>query len=101
MCNRCPGRGIFFVIFFCLKLIFCVVRRFYEAGFLIFALDESNLGLLLKNSFKISNCVSMTKSATENNWNLTETVDASYENDIGSIEVLGGNVWRSFGVFLR
>ena len=43
----------------------------------------------------------MTKSATENNWNLTETVDASSENDIGSIEVLGGNVWRSFGVFLR
>ena len=62
-----------------------MVRRFYEAGFVIFVLDEPDLGLLLKNSFKISNCVSMTKSATENNWNLTETVDASSENDIGSI----------------
>lgn len=78
-----------------------MVRRFYEAGFLIFVLDGSNLGLLLKNSFKISNCVSMTTSATENNWNLTEIVAASSENDISSIEVLGENVWRSFGGFFK
>lgn len=43
----------------------------------------------------------MTTSATENNWNLTEIVAASSENDISSIEVLGENVWRSFGVFFK
>ena len=73
--------------------IFGLVRLFYEAGFLVFVLDKSKLGLLSKNSFKSANRVSMTKSATENNRNLTTKIVAtSSENDIASAKVLGEKV---------
>ena len=40
----------------------------------------------------------MTKSATENDQNLTKKlVAASFENDIGAVEVLGLNVRRTMG----
>ena len=90
MCNRYPGRGIFFVIFFLRLLLFFVwLSFFYEASFLIFVLDESNLGLLPMNSFKSANLVSMRKSATEDDRNLiTKIVAVSFGNYIGPAEVL-------------
>lgn len=50
---------------------------------MIFVLDETDLGLLPKNSFKSANLVSMTNSATGNNRNLTtKIVAASFEKSL-------------------
>ena len=48
--------------------------------------------------FKKVNLVSMTRAATENDKNVsTKIVAASFENDFGSAEVSGENVWKNFG----
>ena len=78
-----------FYIFFCAYFfLFCLVKLFYEASFLIFVLDETNLGPLPKNSFKSANPVSMTNSTTGNNQHLTTKIVApSFEK---FVEYRGG-----------
>ena len=102
MCNRYPGSGIFFLFYFVTApFFFCLVCCSFCSNFLfLLFLDSRNLDILHKNTFKSANLVSMTKSAIENDRNLTKKiVAASFENDIGSADVLGEKVWRSFGFF--
>ena len=66
--------------------------------FLVCFLGESNFDLGVSSGMKSSNLVSMTNSATESDKNLTKQIFAARsEKDIGSVEVSGENVWRSFG----
>ena len=42
----------------------------------------------------------MTKAPTENDRNVsTKIVAATFENDLGSVEVSGEKVWKNFGYF--
>lgn len=64
-------------------------------------LDLQSLGVSPQNVFKSANLVSLTKSANENDQNLTKKlVAANFENDIGAVEVLGKKFRRTV-VFLR
>ena len=73
---------------------------FIVMKFLICFLGESNFELGVPSGMKSADLVSMTKSATESDKNLTtEIVAARFEKDIGSVEVSGEKRWRSFGFF--
>ena len=54
----------------------------------------------LLSVFKRKNFVSITKATTDNNRNVsTKIVGATFENDVGSEEVSGENIWRNYGYF--
>ena len=68
---------------------------------LIFTFSELQaIGSSSQNNFKSANLVSLTKSATKTDRNLTtKIVAASFENDIGSTEVSAEKVVKDFRCF--
>ena len=76
-------------------------KRSKKSKNLFFIFSELQaIGSSSQNNLKSANIVSLTRSANESDGNLTiKIVAASFENDIGSTEVLGEKVWKDFGFF--
>ena len=54
----------------------------------------------MSSGFKKTNLVSMSKATTVNDKNVsTKIVVATFQNEIGSKEVSGEQVWRNYGYF--
>ena len=71
-----------------------IAKKVRNYDLLTFFSELQNFSASSQNVFKSASLVSMIKSSTENDRNLTsQIVAASFENGIGSTEVSGEKVW--------